>query len=1024
MLKLLENISRIGSVEMLVSRGAPFLSLVRMRRIFVFLAILSFTHTALGNPVETIAISKNLDGPVADPPVICSSHFRSFPLNFALFSGTPTCSSENEADGPDMVTTISDGDTPPAFTIDSTSNSAGPKPPTNLTATTRGATVIELSWYSPVIGPVTGPDENVEYLVDPSITGYRIEVSSTGAEGPWTTMVANTKSSARFHNLIFAPETTRYFRISAFNEYGESDPSNVAEATTTAPSVPDSPIDFRSEASPFTIRLSWKPPLETGGAAITGYRIQFSPHVSIGLADATESWSDLANLGPTTTTYTERNLEPLTGRNYRIFTINRLGESKPVHTQNVTIEAATPTVPNPPTELNAEWNSQESGIGLTWRHTTYNGGLDLTGYRIEVSSNAGTSWSHLKELAPEQNTFLHFGLPINTTYFYRIRALNVRGPSRPSNVATATTGTTTTVTPPSSPTDLTASPSGSDAIILRWAEPSNTGGAAITGYRIQVSPDGNTGWTNLYSGLSTTYTHRGLTAGTTRHYRVYASNGTESESIASNVVTATTTAAISPPDAPTGLTASTSSPSTIILSWTEPSNTGGSAITGYRIQVSPEEETGWSDLHTGTSTNYTHSGLTAGTTRYYRVYASNEFGESGSSNTANATTSAATEPTAPTSLIAEPFGTTAIKLSWSAPLESGGSPITGYRIEVSADGTTGSWSDLQTSAIETTAYTHEGLRAATTRHYRVYAMNAIGESDASGVVSATTEGIGLQFAGETGSHTYTMNTVIPWYVLPEAHGGMPPYAYTLTPALPEGLDFDASMRTVSGTPTTAMSATNYIYRVTDAEGTAVYLMFTIEIVEAVVLKGMIHDQYLARGQLMDPLMFTDASGGVAPIVYELTPGLPEGLIFNEQTRALSGTPMMVTQAPIHLKYSATDTNGSSDSLTFTIEIFSPVAIENTVLPRSFTVHGNYPNPFNPSTRIQFDLPENALVILQVMDVLGRELMRLPVKEFDAGYSHGIDLNTTNLASGNYLYRVIATGSNGLYAKTGHMTLVK
>ncbi len=98
--------------------------------------------------------------------------------------------------------------------------------------------------------------------------------------------------------------------------------------------------------------------------------------------------------------------------------------------------------------------------------------------------------------------------------------------------------------------------------------------------------------------------------------------------------------------------------------------------------------------------------------------------------------------------------------------------------------------------------------------------------------------------------------------------------------------------------------------------------------------------------------------------------------------------------------------------------------ERVELPTEFTLHGNYPNPFNPSTRIQFDLPETAQVSLQIVDMLGREVMTLPEKEFEAGANRSIELNAINLASGTYLYRMIATGAESRYVKTGRMTLVK
>ena len=97
----------------------------------------------------------------------------------------------------------------------------------------------------------------------------------------------------------------------------------------------------------------------------------------------------------------------------------------------------------------------------------------------------------------------------------------------------------------------------------------------------------------------------------------------------------------------------------------------------------------------------------------------------------------ATVPSAPRSLTATADGQTRIDLSWSAPLVGGGADITGYKIEVSTNGS--SWSDLvaDTDSIST-SYSHTGLTAGSTRHYRVSATNSEGTGPASNTDSATT----------------------------------------------------------------------------------------------------------------------------------------------------------------------------------------------------------------------------------------------------------------------------------------------
>ena len=163
-------------------------------------------------------------------------------------------------------------------------------------------------------------------------------------------------------------------------------------------------------------------------------------------------------------------------------------------------------------------------------------------------------------------------------------------------------------------------------------------------------------------------------------------------------------------------------------------------ITGYRIEVSTDG-TSWSDLVANTNatgTSYSHTGLTAGSTRHYRVSAINSAGTGSASNTDSVTTDAATKPSKPTGLSATADGQTEIDLSWTAPSDDGGTNITGYKIEVSTDGS--SWSDLVANTNSTsTSYSHTGLTTGSTQHYRVSAINSAGTGPASNTDSATTD---------------------------------------------------------------------------------------------------------------------------------------------------------------------------------------------------------------------------------------------------------------------------------------------
>jgi len=79
--------------------------------------------------------------------------------------------------------------------------------------------------------------------------------------------------------------------------------------------------------------------------------------------------------------------------------------------------------------------------------------------------------------------------------------------------------------------------------------------------------------------------------------------------------------------------------------------------------------------------------------------------------------------------------------------------------------------------------------------------------------------------------------------------------------------------------------------------------------------------------------------------------------------------------------------------------------------KQLDLDGNYPNPFNPSTKINFSLAVDSKVSLKVFDVLGQEVATLISSDLVAG-SHNIDFNAASINSGVYFYRIEATGIDG------------
>ena len=230
---------------------------------------------------------------------------------------------------------------------------------------------------------------------------------------------------------------------------------------------------------------------------------------------------------------------------------------------------------------------------------------------------------------------------------------------------------------------------------------------------------------------------------------------------------------------PTGLAARAVGGTKIALSWTAP---GDPDIAGYRIEWSADGASGWRDLVANTGdegTAYDDTGLAPQTTRHYRVSAINGRGPGSPSEAAHARTGA---PDAPQGLTATKIGATQIDLAWQAPAAPGGSDITGYRIEWSADGAS-NWQELVANTGNTaTRNSDTGLASQTTRHYRVSARNDHGAGSPSNVAHATTddiEGPVLERA-ETSATGLTITLVFDEFVAQESEGLAPKSAFTVT----------------------------------------------------------------------------------------------------------------------------------------------------------------------------------------------------------------------------------------------------
>ena len=285
-------------------------------------------------------------------------------------------------------------------------------------------------------------------------------------------------------------------------------------------------------------------------------------------------------------------------------------------------------------------------------------------------------------------------------------------------------------TPPATPTNVTAQPGDGQATVT-WTAPTD-GGSPITSYQVTAHHDGTDEPAPPVTGTppTTTTTVHGLTNGTAYTFTVTATNtaGTGPASAPSPPVTPATL-----PAAPTDVSA-TAGDRQATVTWTAPADTGGSPITGYTVTAHHAGTDG--PTRAATATTATLDGLSNGTAYTFTVTATNTAGTGPASAPSPPVTPATRvgAPAAPTGVTAT-AGDGSATVSWTAPADTGGSPITGYTVTAHHAGTDG-----PTRAATATTATLDGLSNGTAYTFTVTASNAAGTGPASAPSPPVTPG--------------------------------------------------------------------------------------------------------------------------------------------------------------------------------------------------------------------------------------------------------------------------------------------
>ncbi len=308
---------------------------------------------------------------------------------------------------------------------------------------------------------------------------------------------------------------------------------------------------------------------------------------------------------------------------------------------------------------------------------------------------------------------------------------------------------------------------GDSKVDLTWKAPEDTGDLPIVGYWLHrgTSEDALEQLVTL-DALATTYSNEGLVNGQTYYYAILAFNDLGDSSL-SNMLSATPAGL---PGAPVNLVGE-SGDGSVTLTWEPPVLDGGMPILSYFVYRSlgdgPMEP-----LSDVTGMTFTDTGVTNGETYGYVLAALNALGEGPATEELYVVPMGLPDP--PGDLVLE-AGLESLSITWLAPLETGGGPITGYVIyrgEEPED-----LGHLEQVWSDVLSFTDEDVTVGTTYHYAVAAVTDGGE----GARSPTVSGVPIDFPGapldlvaEGGDGQVVLTWSVPDYI-----GGTPVTGYVV-----------------------------------------------------------------------------------------------------------------------------------------------------------------------------------------------------------------------------------------------------
>ncbi|CAJ1392525.1 unnamed protein product [Effrenium voratum] len=490
---------------------------------------------------------------------------------------------------------------------------------------------------------------------------------------------------------------------------------------------------YLSASTLVSVTLAWDVPTDTGGLPVLGYKVYLDDALGGPLV---EEYSGTA------TTFQKIGLA--TGYTYRseVKAFTAKGEGLPA------VMSVSPC--NEPGAVGNLRVLQRTGslIRLGWDPPTDTGECPILGYIVM----AGTSTATLVKIGTTssvlETAFNYVPASPDLAFAFRVLAENFKTQVSASFSGAGTDLYVIGAAAPIAPTNLVRTGGSSGSISLSWTAPTDDGGSPITKYYVERNDGlGGTDFIDATSGTdmptTTTYTVTGLTLGYYYVIKVAAVNRVVETNALTDIVpnyaeaNMYSAAAPDPPGAPV-VVASTRTQSGLQVSWTPPASSGGIPLLGYKLYRNngandPINIVLWNGQGQPQITSFTATGLTGGLIYKFAATALNSAGESLQST--ETLVPGGTVPAQMDAVVRDTSvnrTTTAVALSWSAPTNDGGSPVTGYVLSYDSGDYT-DFSNNRTYSSTTLYDSIDSLPEGKFLRFVVYAENAIGLSQASPV---------------------------------------------------------------------------------------------------------------------------------------------------------------------------------------------------------------------------------------------------------------------------------------------------